>query len=246
MPIKWAYGLTAIPQRRESHLPQTLRSLTLAGFPAPHLFVDGEREASTWRREFGLEVTCRWPRIRSYGNWILGFGEVFIRNPTADLYAMFQDDFICCRNLRAYLEKSLERKSQRYWNLYTFPSNQELARGEGWYDSNQLGRGALALVFERETVVTLLTHQHMVERPLDPQFGWRKIDGGVVTCLKKAGVREVVHNPSLVQHTGLVSAIDKRVSSHGESERFPEYRWPARGFATSFRGEEYDALEMLK
>jgi hypothetical protein len=229
MRAKWSYGITTVLSRRHDLLPRTLASLCSAGFPEPRLFVDGAdaKDAAWYASEFGLPVTARYPAIRTFGNWFLSLAELYIREPTATRYAVFQDDFVTYRNLRQYLE-SCEYPPRGYWNLYTFPSNQTLAKGLGWYASNQFGRGAVALVFDRETVKTLLASQHMVERPEDCTRGWRAVDGGVVTALKKAGWTEYVHNPSLTQHTGQISSMGNR----------PHLQ------ATSFRGEEYDALEL--
>jgi hypothetical protein len=162
-------------------------------------------------------VTARYPRIRTFGNWILGLAELYIREPTCDRYAMFQDDLVTYKNLRAYLE-SLPFPERAYWNLYTFPSNQKLCPGdgkhEGWYKSNQLGRGAVALIFSREGVKTLLeARANIIDRPEDAHRGHRA----------------VVHNPSLTQHTGDHSSMGNR----------PHKK------ANSFRGETYDAKEMI-
>jgi hypothetical protein len=78
-------------------------------------------------------------------------------------------------------------------------------------------------------VYRLLTSHHMAERPTDLKRGHRAIDGGVVSALNKVGRYEYVHSPSLVQHTGKVSAIGNR----------------EHPTADSFRGEDYDALELL-
>ncbi len=192
---------------------------------------------------FGLEVTTRWPTIRTFGNWVLGLGELFIREPDADRYAMFQDDLQTYKNLRQYLESCPypegrdPKVGKGYWNLYTFPVRQQKPpvstdgkQVDGWFLSNQLGRGAVALVFDREAVTTLLTHTHMILRPLNPDRGWRAIDGGIVSAMRKAGYREWVHHPSLVQHTGLKSTMGNKVHPT----------------ADSFRGEDYNAMEIGK
>ena len=235
-PPRWVYGLTTVPERRRDLLPRTLGSLRLAGFGQPRLFVDGAspQEAAGYEAEFLLAVTARWPRLRTLGNWLLGLAELYLREPAADRFAMFQDDLVAVRNLRAYLD-AVPYEPQTYWNLYTFPQNEGLAHGAlgagktGFYPSNQMGRGAVALVFDRQTVITLLTHAHMVERPLDAHRGWRSIDGGIVTALKKAGWRELVHMPSLVQHTGDVSTMMN--GKHQQSLTFP--------------GETFDAATLL-
>lgn len=234
--MKWAYGVTTVPLRRKDLLPRTLASLKTAGFDKPRLFVDGDKDALSWEKEFSLEVTCRYPNIRTYGNWILSLAELYLRNGDADRYAVFQDDFVTYRNLRKYLEK-VTYPPKGYLNLYTFPQNQDAfprlgqtARfRSGFFQSNQRGWGALALVFNREAVNILLSSHHMVERVMDMQRGWRAADGAVVTAMKKAGWKEYVHNPSLVQHTGHISAMRNR--------QHPD--------AVSFLGEDYDALEIL-
>lgn len=236
--MKWAYGLTTVPQRRQDLLVQTLSSLSKAGFPEPRLFIDGVDNATAHHLYgyFNLPMVCRYPTIRAYGNWILGLAELYIREPTADRYAMFQDDFVTYHNLRQYLEVT-PYPDHGYLNLYTFISNQSICPKDssgrnkvGWYLSNQFGRGAVALVFDRPTVLTLLTHQHMVDRPMNAHRGHKSIDGGVVTALTKAGWYEYVHNPSLVQHVGLLSTMG----------HLPHKK------STSFLGEEFDALRLVQ
>lgn len=261
--MRWAYAVTTCPARRGTLLPRTLASLRGGGFHEPRLFVDGCDDAASWREEFVLPVSCRRPPVRVAGHWVLSLYELYLRDPEAERFAVFQDDLVCVRNLRQYLERCEypdgpppARARGRpaappgpppgYWNLYTAPSNQELARGEGFYESNQFGRGALALVFSREAVITLLSSRHLAERPCDPHRGWRAVDGGIVTAMAKSGYKEYVHNPSLVMHTGLTSSFDKRKGVAGTDPDFPPYQWPAHYEGTSFPGEAFDALELLR
>ncbi len=241
-PMKWAYGVTTVPGRFDSLLPKTLASLAGGGFDLPRLFVDGVCDPAAIR-QLGpqFEVTHRQPNIRTFGNWALGLAELFIREPTAERYAMFQDDLVAVRNLKEYLTK-LTYEDKTYWNLYTMPENEALAPKlpnpdlrarktvPGFHASNQCGRGALALVFNQKAVIDLLTSLHMIQRPMHAIRGWRSIDGGILTALQKAGYRELVHNPSLVQHTGLTaSTMGNRM-------------WP---LSETFPGEQCDALELL-
>lgn len=202
--MKFVYGVTTVEMRREDLLPRTLASLKAAGFDQPRLFVDGSKDGFD---SFGLPVTYRYPTIRTHGNWILSIYELYIREPDADLYAIFQDDIEACVDLRAYLE-TCKYPERGYWNLFTQPENHEVAKGKlGWFLSNQMGRGALGLVFSRSVLKELLSARHMVDRPEDPKRGHQAVDGGVVTALKKAGVQEWCHNPSLLQHHGEVSSM---------------------------------------
>jgi hypothetical protein len=226
--LSWAYGVTTVLERRESLLPQTLLSLKRAGFESPRLFIDGSKPDAVWE-SLGLEVTYRWPRIRTAANWTLALWELYAREPQADRYAMFQDDFVTYPNLRAYLE-SVPYPEKGYLNLYTFPSEQSNAQGrKGFYESRQNGRGAVALIFNREAVVTLLSSRHLADRPQDAHRGHKAIDGGIVESMKKAGWKEYVHNPSLTQHVG-------DISSMGNKKHLK---------ALSFQGESFDALNLL-
>lgn len=238
--MRWAYGVTTCKIRKDAGILQkTLDSLKGGGFPLPRLFVDGItlQEGSIWEEYFGLEVTVRNPKVKTAGNWILTLWELYLRQPDAERYAVFQDDFLTYKNLRTYLD-NCPYPEKGYWNLYTFPSNQDLCpmvgktgrEYVGWYEANQFGRGAVALIFSRAAVTTLLSSSHLVERPQDMNRGWRSIDGGVVTAFKKAGWKEFVHNPSLVYHTGEVSSMGNVKQKQ----------------TRSFRGESFDALNLLE
>lgn len=240
--MTWSYGVTTIPERAGTTLPRTLHSLAAAGFDSPRLFIDeagttGSPRAQIIAEQFpALSATVRSPRIRTFGNWALGLAELYIRNPDADRYAMFQDDLVAYRNLRQYLEWS-PMPPNCYLNLYTVPMNEKTGRGyKGWYPSNQLGLGALALVFSNEAAVTLLTAFSFVmkpkykpPRPGDTDRSWKSVDGGIVHAMKNAKYREFVHLPSLVTHIG------RNDSSMGNRQG---------ALPTSFRGPEYDAMDL--
>lgn len=234
-PLTWSYGVTTVPSRMGGLLPRTLESLSRAGFDQPRLFVDGcdaelERQ---YRGRFKLQLTSRNPAVRTFGNWVLALWELYVREPLSDRYAIFQDDMITVRNLRGYLE-SMDYPKNGYLNLYTFPENEKVAEKRevrtGFFESNQRGRGAVALVFSREAVQVLLSARHLADRPTDPQRGWRAIDGGIVSSFNKAGWREFCHTPSLVQHIGDKSSMGNR--QHPEAPTFP--------------GEDFDALDLLR
>lgn len=224
--MKWSYGVTAVPERVQNGLlEKTLQSLFEAGFDKPRLFIDGPLEVvPSWMSLY--ERTVHVPKVRTFGNWVLTAWELYLRDPHADRYVIFQDDFVTYRNLRQYLERC-EYPEQGYWNLYTFSQN--IKPLNGWYESNQLGKGAVALVFNNKAIRTLLAQQYMVDRPLNPNRGWKAVDGGIVSAYKLIGWKEYVHNPSLVQHTGLESSMGNR----------------RHELAKTFKGEDFDALELL-
>ena len=229
--MHWAYGVTTIPERRNTTLSSTLKSLSTAGFAEPHLFVDGDSDYASWTRQFATQVTMRFPRVQAFANWMLSLVELWCRHPLAERYVIFQDDILACRNMRSYLEQMVLHP-KTYWNLYTFPSNDGIAKkrkATRFFDSNQLGFGALGLVFNRQGVLDLLMSDHFVTRPACPKNPHKSIDGCVVSALRKAGYREKCHTPSLLQHTGEESSISN----------------PKQPKATTFKGESFDAMELL-
>lgn len=227
--MNWAYGITTVPSRCGELFPRTLASLVKAGFDKPRLFIDGAIDGRDYEK-YGLETTTHYPNLRTAGNWILSLHELYLREPRAERYAIFQDDFVTCLNLRAYLDRC-DYPAKGYWNLYTFPVNQALAPEgktyKGFYPSNQRGKGAVALVFNQEAVCTLLSQKRFVDRFQDEKRGHQAVDGGIIDSFNKVGWREYVHNPSLVQHTGLVSSM-----GHNNP------------LAESFPGEEFDLLSL--
>jgi hypothetical protein len=232
MPV-WSYGVITIPSRISSGLlEKTLKYLASAGFPDPRLFIDGFPNEALPDFAKVLAVTCRNPTFGTFCSFYLGVSELFLRNPKADFYALFQDDCICCRNIRQYLEQcTLPEKS--YLNLYTYPNN-ERKEVKGWSFSNQLGKGAVALVFKRDVLVDLLRSPNWVNIPLfndHPKEGWRKVDDGVIVeALRKCNISEYVHIPSLVQHDNTVRSSLGHVRSSQ---------------ANTFPGVDFDALSLL-
>jgi len=227
--MDWAYGITTVPERQFNYLPRTIESLKNAGFDLPTLFVDGSNSKSNEFEKYNLPVVYRSSKIRAYGNWLLGLMELWIRNPHADKYAMFQDDFVTYKNLRTYLD-SFETGNEEYLNLLTFPQNEAISKGiPGWFPSNQRGRGAVALVFNRHVLLKLLGNELMLAKPAAKRHSDRSIDGVLVTAMNKIGIREKVHYPTLVFHIGDCSSIGNR-----------QHVKP-----TSFKGEDFDAIELI-
>jgi len=220
--MKWSYGITTVASRFHDTLPVTIDSLAKGGFPDPIIFVDGPAKYDT-----GLEVVNRSTQIKAYKHWLLTAVELYGRRPNAERYAIFQDDFVTYLNLREYLENT-HYHAKGYWNLYTFPENEKPK--EGFYLSNQKGKGAVALIFNNEALRTLLSQSHLWTMVQCGKNGDRKIDGHISDSFRNVGFKEYVHMPSLVQHIGAASAIGN--AQHAE--------------APSFLGTDYNALELLK
>lgn len=219
----WSYGVTTVPARFGDLLPRTLKSLADAGFDNPHIFID---DCQTPPESLAMyATTCSCPRLRTAAHWYLSAVHLYLLQPHAERYAIFQDDLVTYKNLREFLEANpMPKKS--YLNLYTFPANEH---GKGWHMSNQRGLGAVALVFDNEGLRLLLASPHLVNRPMDERRGHHSIDGGIVESMRKVYYKEWVHSPTLVQHTGVNSSMGNR--------KHPQ--------AVSFLGEDFDAKKLL-
>lgn len=209
--LKWQYGITTVPQRRNDLLIKTLTSLRDSGFTAPHIFVDGGYQGYEHIGP-GLQtsgITYRMPKLGVVGNWLLSMAELYILNPRSDRYAIFQDDIILCHGVRDYLDTT-SYPTHSYLNLFSFTlANEKLIEGKtGFIPSNQMGRGAVALVFNRDAVKALLNcSDKMIEKIEAARNHDRNIDGYISDRMKEAGYTEYIHAPSLVQHAGDKSTL---------------------------------------
>lgn len=246
----WEYGITTVDTRQDTTLPVTIESLKRAGFDKPRLFVDGTNAIPHYALKFGLPITVRGNNnVRAFANWYMAAVELYMRNPNADRYLLFQDDIIACKNLRAYLEyvpyPDGNGRQKGYLNLITYPQNESQSKlyGElpennngtqaGWYPSNQLGKGAQGLVFNNAAMIALLTSDYMVKRVQDERRGWHGIDGGIATAMKRMGFIEYVHTPSLIRHIGEETSMGEE---HPKTQPIDK----------SFQGEEWDAMTLVR
>lgn len=155
---------------------------------------------------------------------------IYLADSKADRYAIFQDDIVLCRNVRTYLE-AVEYPKQGYLNLYTFATNENKVFGKpkGFLPSDQLGKGAVALVFDHMAIHTLLQQSHLVNKPQLPN-GKKNVDGAIQHAMViQAHFKEYIHNPSLVQHTGKIGTLHN----------------PIHPLAKTFPGENFDAMELI-
>lgn len=235
--MNWSYGITTVPQRIQTTLPTTVKSLSRAGFDCPTLFVDGYLPGD-YHIEYFYGIAQKkvavvlHPNIGHLANWMTALVYLYSSDPCADRYVIFEDDLLSVVNLREYLEKT-EYPEKTYFNLLTHNQNLILTGcKEGWCQSNQLGRGAVGLMFSRRAVQDLMASRAFVDRPTrwNPKVNQKRggADGMVLDSLKQQGYLEYVHYPSLLQHV------------HSQSTLGHAYG-PVKGF----KGEEYDPLKIL-
>lgn len=250
--MKWAYSITAFVGRIDL-LKKSIVSLRNAGFTNPGIYIDGctHQRAAELESELGLEVVSRHSRARHpntghnsigpFGNFVLTLWETYLRKPHCDRYAIFQDDILACKGLKEFLSAQ-PYPDKGYWNLYTDPRNQGVCprfgdkhsgpQKEGWYVPNygRKGIGALGIVLDKAALLLMLSSRGAAEKPQNVHDGWRNLDGQIYATLDQHDYKEYVHNPSLLQHTGVHSTI-----GNGPNK-----------MALSFRGEGWDAMTLIK
>lgn len=250
--MKWQCGVTTCKERLTTELPRTLRSLHLAGFERPIVFVDGVTEET--RLMCGCPVILRCGRLYTFAHWLLTLAELYLREPQADAYAVLQDDLLMLRNTKRYLEACWPKLSpDGYFNLFTAHRSEQVIAGEKhgtWHQSAlhsgqygvgpQQGKGALALVFSNDATADLLSSKSLWHRSRDKAESERhcNVDGAVVTAMNLANYREWVHCPTLCFHVGLVSVLRSQRSGETVMTPFPP--------AESWINEDFDAMEFLK
>lgn len=187
--LNWSYAVTSVDTRDFRVLKATLDSLTSAGFPSPVLFMDG------------IDDSCT---LGAFGNWIRAAWGLYLRDPNADRYCIFQDDLEAVSNLRLILDAS-PIEDKQYLNLYSVDAN---SRDDvGWHPVKSKGQGALGLVFTNQGLRDVLTSDVVVNHPKDPKIGKVDIDGTIAYALMQKDYVELSHSPSLLKHTGDVSTI---------------------------------------
>lgn len=229
--MQYAYGVTTVPQRIDDLLPRTLDSLRNAGFPRPRLFIDGRCRAAEYAH-FNLDLTIHDPPLGIMGNWLVSLWELFIREPRAQRYIIFQDDLLAYAGLREYLDRT-RLPAHGFFNLYTSGVNRKLCPPAhvGWYKSDQLGRGAVGLMFDFKALSRLLSAPYLVSAINSPVKRHTYHDACIARAMKDCDVTEYVHSPSLLGHSGGGPGVST---------------WKDRDPCDAdFRGEDFDAMELL-
>jgi hypothetical protein len=205
---RWAVGLTTAP-RREATLTRTLQSLSATGWPSEEIHVFAEPDALSGNEDLRGPVTVRGRKAGAFSNWYLALQELVFTQPTADAYLMFQDDIVCCRGLRKYLEHEFwPAEATGFVSLYCgmLQSNPAGTHGFMKMQSGDMLYGALAIAFPASAACALLLHP-LFQRHRESRNGTHGIDMALAKWATESGMPGFVHSPSLVSHTGVTSAI---------------------------------------
>ncbi len=212
--MNWATAITTAP-RSEYYLPETIASLSAAGWDKPTIFAEPDSPVP-----MGCQVVDAETKQGSWPNFLRALGTMIEWRPNADWYAVFQDDILIAENCRAWLEPQLPPDG--IVSLYCSGKTSE-GRQPGWFQIEQgiaarRAYGALAVLFPAVLAKMLVT-----ERP--GRGSLTKTDIHIGRFCDKHEISYWYHTPSLVRHVGHVSAI-----KHVPGEKMPRSERPWSDF----------------
>ena len=174
--MRWAVAMTTAP-RGVPTLRDSVASLERAGFTNVRIFDDAQR-AGAW------------------SNWLHAVRTLLEQHPKADALLLCQDDIVCCRHLREYLDRTLwPCRPVAVCSPYS-PGPYRQAEA-GWHEQRRGWAlvGALCWAVPRETAEAVLEDLGNVR-------AYRHIDARVGRWAGQTKRTVWYHTPSLVQHVG--------------------------------------------
>ena len=209
--LSWAVGMLTAP-REKSTIDRTLASLCRAGFDQVHIFAEpGSRIPGEFRH---LPVTYQGRKLGNLGNFCTSLITLFMQEPRADCYAIFQDDIEVAAGLKTWCDTEFWPHGAGLVSLYTCKIY--YAETSGWrIVKPDMTRtfGAQAFVFRRDVLKEFLTDGRMFElHETHPGIGDDAVVGEFAT---RRDIGIAYHTPSLIDHVGDVSAIV--ADAHGTS-----------------------------
>lgn len=223
---RWAVGVTTAP-RRSPTLSHCLNSLISAGWPAPHLFIDGSVEIAVDFQH--LPRSVRLPLAGARQSYYLTVAELLDTYPSADALLLVQDDAWWPKGLpvREYLESCLWPESEECL-VSAWCCSDDTAETAGWHRRMSPWKfGAVAFIFSRTAALRFITDpevRNACASHTDSHMGG--ISSLIGNWAVKAHIPVYFTTPSLVQHLGEVSTI-------WENSRAVGVRWASR-----FLGDE--------
>lgn len=200
----WVVGITTAP-RRQPTLRRCLTSLTLCGWDALHLFVDGDVQIP---EEFAsTDRTLRRPAAGAWRNFYLSITELLRRSPAADALMLVQDDALWPAHLpvREYLQQIAWPDDGRFI-ISPYCCADYTADSPGWHRFNDTWHyGAVVMIFSRESAEDFIADSVVIERCRNE---WPAgIDDVIGEWAQRTGISVYVPTPSLVQHIGETSTL---------------------------------------
>jgi glycosyltransferase involved in cell wall biosynthesis len=211
--LTWAVGLLTAPRPKPTILP-TLKSLQAGGFDFLHIFA----EPGAWiPGEFQhLPITQHGQTLGNLGNFHSALIALYMTQPHADCYAVFQDDIQVALGLKAWCDDQFWPDCTGLVSLFTPRAYQDSKQG---WRILALGLhrtfGAQAFVFRRDLLLEFLGDSASLRYREAHVHGDDAVVGAWATA---RGMGIAYHHPSLVQHIGDVTSIPGHaVGRHGQA-----------------------------
>jgi glycosyltransferase involved in cell wall biosynthesis len=201
-PLSWAVAVLTAP-RSNPTLRATLESLMDAGFDNIHLFA--EPDAAIPAEHSRLPLVRQRERQGPLRSFCIAARTLLACHPSADCYAIFEDDLSAARGLRHWCDQELWPADHGVVSLYT--SQVVCDDVPGWQTLN-LGRyrtfGALAFVFQGAALRDLLEDVFVRRHVEAADTG---ADAVVGEWALRRGIGIAYHSPSLIQHEGRTTSL---------------------------------------
>ncbi|HEY7159232.1 MAG TPA: hypothetical protein VH575_35135, partial [Gemmataceae bacterium] len=167
--------------------------------------------------------------VGPWANWFLGLAELVHRYPQADAYLIIPDDAVFCRNLRAFLERSLWPAERVGVVLLSCPTSSAppisgWQRIDHWWQT----QGTLAYLFPGAGARLLLSHPRLIGPGCHASNEVTVISTLIWQWAVQTGLPVYSYWPSLAQSIGTASMDE----------------WAGRCRKADFVGEDFDALSL--
>ncbi len=197
----WAVGVLTAPRKRKT-LEATLHDLRRAGFADIQLFAEPDAEIPAGFQH--LPVTRQGRALGVFGNTMTALSALYLSQPHAEAFALFQDDISVADGLRAWCDRELWPSGQGLVSLFTMKEQSETT--PGWHVA-QRGMfrtfGAQGFVFRRDVLLAFLSDHRVWSHRLSRRHG---SDAAIGEWATRTGRGIAYHTPSLLQHRGETSA----------------------------------------
>ena len=203
----WAVGMTTA-HRRQSTVQLTLDGFSRCGWSGLHLFVDGD--SLNISLPASCSTTVRSEPAGAWHNFLLSLTEMVDRQPSADAYLLLQDDIAWpnAPELRLYLENLLWPNEDDLCILSLYTSVDDCKESAGWHKYDGSWKfGALGLIFSKRVARMAVVDSWLRSYSWNNDAGVAGIDAILGQWAVRNGITFWHPVPSIIQHTGHVSAI---------------------------------------
>ena len=207
--FSWAVGVTTAARQAET-LRGTVDDLVAAGWDQITIFAEPQSFMPNFGKE-GISYKVNVEVLGAWCNWRESFISLVADNPTADFYAIVQDDVTIWRSLRKFFDEEVLPAQHAVYSPYTagwYGGNNKHPAGSlvlpdcGWFhDSITRQLGALFTVIPGK-----LAKELVMWLPARVPNN-NEIDVRLAEILQKHAVPFYRHSPSLADHTGTVSTL---------------------------------------